>query len=86
MPPRTAVFPGTFDPVTNGHLDVIRRAAGLFPALSLLALQDRFTWVDEIAWAARLAGTDGGVVSNVVAVAVFDAAEVLSAASYARTV
>ncbi len=27
---RTAVFPGMFDPVTNGHLDVIRRAAGLW--------------------------------------------------------
>jgi pantetheine-phosphate adenylyltransferase len=26
----TAVYPGTFDPVTNGHLDVIRRAAQLF--------------------------------------------------------
>jgi pantetheine-phosphate adenylyltransferase len=26
----TAVCPGTYDPVTNGHLDVIRRAAGLY--------------------------------------------------------
>jgi pantetheine-phosphate adenylyltransferase len=25
-----AVVPGTYDPVTNGHLDVIRRAAGLY--------------------------------------------------------
>jgi pantetheine-phosphate adenylyltransferase len=25
-----AVYPGTFDPITNGHLDVIRRAATLF--------------------------------------------------------
>lgn len=25
-----AVYPGSFDPVTNGHLDVIRRAAGAF--------------------------------------------------------
>jgi pantetheine-phosphate adenylyltransferase len=25
-----AVCPGTYDPVTNGHLDVIRRAAGLY--------------------------------------------------------
>lgn len=25
-----AVYPGTFDPVTNGHLDVIERASGLF--------------------------------------------------------
>ena len=27
---RTAVFPGTFDPFTNGHLDLTRRAARLF--------------------------------------------------------
>ena len=27
---RRAVCPGSFDPVTNGHLDVIGRAAGLF--------------------------------------------------------
>ena len=26
----TALCPGTFDPVTNGHLDIIERAAGLF--------------------------------------------------------
>jgi pantetheine-phosphate adenylyltransferase len=28
--PRTALFPGTFDPFTNGHLDLTRRAARLF--------------------------------------------------------
>ena len=27
---RTALFPGTFDPITNGHLDVIKRTAALF--------------------------------------------------------
>ena len=26
----TAVYPGTFDPITLGHQDIIRRAAGLF--------------------------------------------------------
>ncbi len=25
-----AVYPGTFDPITNGHLDIVRRAARLF--------------------------------------------------------
>lgn len=29
----TAVYPGSFDPVTNGHLDVIRRAAATFDHL-----------------------------------------------------
>ena len=32
-PPRIALFPGTFDPLTNGHLDVIRRGQGLFDQL-----------------------------------------------------
>ena len=27
---RKAVYPGTFDPITNGHQDLIRRAAGIF--------------------------------------------------------
>jgi len=27
---RRALYPGTFDPITNGHHDLVRRAAGLF--------------------------------------------------------
>lgn len=27
---KTAVYPGTFDPITNGHVDVIERAATMF--------------------------------------------------------
>ena len=32
MPPQVkiAVYPGTFDPITNGHLDLIRRSARMF--------------------------------------------------------
>jgi pantetheine-phosphate adenylyltransferase len=30
---RTAVYPGSFDPVTNGHLDIIERAASMFDQL-----------------------------------------------------
>lgn len=33
MATRLAVYPGTFDPVTNGHLDVIRRGSSLFDEL-----------------------------------------------------
>jgi pantetheine-phosphate adenylyltransferase len=33
MPERIAVYPGTFDPPTNGHLDVIARGAKLFDRL-----------------------------------------------------
>jgi pantetheine-phosphate adenylyltransferase len=29
-PKRSAVYPGTFDPITNGHQDLIRRAAVIF--------------------------------------------------------
>lgn len=31
--PKIALFPGTFDPITNGHLDVIRRGVTLFDRL-----------------------------------------------------
>lgn len=31
--PRRAVYPGTFDPVTNGHISLIERAASLFDEL-----------------------------------------------------
>ena len=30
---RRAIYPGSFDPITNGHLDVIHRAARLFDEL-----------------------------------------------------
>ncbi|GGZ59906.1 phosphopantetheine adenylyltransferase [Lysobacter xinjiangensis] len=32
---RTAVYPGTFDPITNGHVDLVNRAAPLFERLVL---------------------------------------------------
>jgi len=27
---RTAIYPGTFDPITNGHMDILKRALSLF--------------------------------------------------------
>jgi pantetheine-phosphate adenylyltransferase len=27
---KTAIYPGTFDPITNGHIDIIKRARSLF--------------------------------------------------------
>jgi pantetheine-phosphate adenylyltransferase len=30
---RRAIFPGTFDPVTNGHIDLIERGAGIFSSV-----------------------------------------------------
>jgi pantetheine-phosphate adenylyltransferase len=36
----TALCPGTFDPVTNGHLDIIERAARRFDALTVGVLDN----------------------------------------------
>jgi len=33
--PKLAIYPGTFDPITNGHLDIAKRARRLFPNLVL---------------------------------------------------
>ena len=35
-----ALCPGTFDPVTNGHLDIVRRAAALFDPLVVAVLEN----------------------------------------------
>jgi pantetheine-phosphate adenylyltransferase len=37
---KTAIYPGTFDPITNGHIDVATRAASLFDHL-IVAVYDR---------------------------------------------
>ncbi len=37
---RTAVYPGSFDPITNGHLDVILRAAHMFDRLVVAVLNN----------------------------------------------
>ncbi len=33
---RIAIYPGTFDPITNGHIDVIERASAMFDKVILL--------------------------------------------------
>ena len=35
---RRAIYPGSFDPVTNGHLDIIERAAKLFDEVIIAVL------------------------------------------------
>src|SRR5688572_2016025 len=54
-----AIYPGTFDPITNGHLDILRRASVLFDHVviavadytskePLLPLRERLTLVKEV--------------------------------------
>lgn len=40
MPKRKAIYPGSFDPITNGHLDVLERAAGVFDELIVAVARD----------------------------------------------
>jgi len=35
-----AVYPGTFDPITNGHVDIVKRASTLFDKL-IIAIYDK---------------------------------------------
>jgi len=41
MKKNIAVYPGTFDPATNGHLDIIKRAAKLFDKVIVAVLINR---------------------------------------------
>ena len=38
---KTAIYPGSFDPVTSGHLDIIRRAAGLCDRLIVVVMHNQ---------------------------------------------
>src|SRR5258708_20654817 len=57
--PRIALYPGSFDPVTNGHLDVVRHAVGLCDRLiaaiavnpnkkPLFSVEERLTMIQEV--------------------------------------
>ena len=37
---RRAIFPGSFDPLTNGHLDIIRRSCPLFDEIVIAVLNN----------------------------------------------
>ncbi|MBX2923512.1 MAG: pantetheine-phosphate adenylyltransferase [Chitinophagaceae bacterium] len=56
---RIALFPGTFDPITIGHLDIINRSVNLFDRLyigigrnanktAMFSEEQRLKWVNEI--------------------------------------
>jgi pantetheine-phosphate adenylyltransferase len=56
---RIAVYPGSFDPITLGHLDVTKRAANLFDRI-IVAVANRqekhpiFSWKERIALAQQV--------------------------------
>jgi pantetheine-phosphate adenylyltransferase len=55
-PPRVAIYPGSFDPLTNGHVDIISRGARIFDRIIVAILYNReksplFTVSERIAMA-----------------------------------
>jgi pantetheine-phosphate adenylyltransferase len=38
QPPRIAIYPGSFDPLTSGHVDIIERGAKIFDAIIVAIL------------------------------------------------
>ena len=73
---RVGVYPGTFDPITNGHVDIIRRAASVFERIVVAVLANpRKTPlfpVDERIELIRTALADAGIGTDRVDVASFD--------------
>ncbi len=77
MGDRAAVYPGTFDPVTDGHMDVIRRAAGIFDRLvvgvAVNAGKDPLFSLDErVAMLKGELDADNGSLSSHVEILPFD--------------
>ena len=61
---RRAIYPGSFDPLTNGHLDIIERSRRLFDevVVSILvnpAKQSLFSVEERLEIIAEVAGADG---------------------------
>ncbi len=36
---KTAIYPGTFDPITNGHIDIVKRALKIFDHLTIVVAE-----------------------------------------------
>jgi pantetheine-phosphate adenylyltransferase len=71
-----AVYPGSFDPVTNGHLDVVRRATAAFDRVIIAVLANPrktpLLPVEERVAAIREALPDAGIADGRVDVESFD--------------
>lgn len=48
---KIAIYPGSFDPITNGHLDILKRASGIFDKVIIAVAKNSekhgFLTVDE---------------------------------------
>ena len=63
---RTAVYPGSFDPITNGHLDVIERAAKLFDKIIVaVAINEAKTPLFTMKERVKLVSSSVGSLPNV---------------------
>ncbi|ACY17458.1 pantetheine-phosphate adenylyltransferase [Haliangium ochraceum] len=58
--PTIAVYPGTFDPVTNGHLDILERSLALFDRV-IVALAENVRKEPVFSVSERVAFIEGGV-------------------------
>lgn len=54
MPMQIAVYPGTFDPITNGHTDLIERAAKRFDTV-IVAIHSSSSKTPAFSWEERVA-------------------------------
>ena len=56
---KIAIFPGSFDPITSGHVDIVKRALPLFDKIiiaigvnsqkqSLYPLEKRMEWIKKV--------------------------------------
>ena len=67
---KPVVFPGSFDPVTNGHIDLIKRACAIFGAVVVVVLhnaqkQTKFSVQERVAFLKEaLASEDNITVEN----------------------
>ena len=58
----TAIYPGTYDPVTNGHIDVITRAAAIFDRVVIGVVNEPRHKKPTFSLEERVAFLNGGVI------------------------
>ena len=60
---KTAIYPGSFDPITNGHLDILKRALDIFDKVIVLVAvnpnkESRFSVEDRMAMISEAVDND----------------------------